>query len=70
MILHRGLNKNSFTGVIPHTIGNLSKLSWLDLSDNKLTGNLPVSTEIESGLDLLVNARHLYVLLLNTSLFF
>ncbi|KAK3031328.1 hypothetical protein RJ639_035234 [Escallonia herrerae] len=53
------LNSNSFIGSIPPSIGYLSKLSWLDLSDNKLSGSIPVSSGTAPGLDMLVNARHL-----------
>ncbi|GFY94369.1 leucine-rich repeat protein kinase family protein [Actinidia rufa] len=52
------LNNNSFSGPIPHSIGNLSKLFRLDLNDNKLSGILPVSSGNLSGLDMLVNTRH------------
>ncbi|PSS21662.1 Leucine-rich repeat receptor-like protein kinase precursor [Actinidia chinensis var. chinensis] len=55
------LNNNSFSGPIPHSIGNLFKLFRLDLNDNKLSGILPVSSGNLSGLDMLVNARHLHL---------
>ncbi|KAE8700516.1 hypothetical protein F3Y22_tig00110556pilonHSYRG00214 [Hibiscus syriacus] len=42
-ITYRSLNSNSFTGSIPRSIGNLSKLYWLDLADNQLDGKIPVS---------------------------
>ena len=61
-ILCRSLNSNSFSGSIPPSIGNLSSLSWLDLTDNKLNGTIPISSGTTTGLDMLVNARHLYVL--------
>ncbi|KAK3031342.1 hypothetical protein RJ639_035248 [Escallonia herrerae] len=56
---NRALNSNSFTGPIPPSIGNLSKLSWLDLSDNKLDGSIPVSSGATPGLDMLLKAKHL-----------
>lgn len=59
--LDRALNSNNFTGEIPATLGNLSKLYWLDLADNQLTGSLPVSTVKDPGLDLLKKAKHLWV---------
>lgn len=60
-VLHRSLNSNSFTGPIPASIGNLRNLDWLDLTSNKLTGSIPVSKESTPGLDMLTNAKHLYV---------
>lgn len=59
------LNSNNFTGSIPPSLGRLSKLYWLDLAENQLTGTLPVSTNTSPGLDLLHNAKHLWA-----SLFF
>lgn len=60
----RSLNSNSFIGEVPASIGNLKHLYWLDLSDNQLTGSIPVSDGSKPGLDLLVNTKHLYVLFL------
>lgn len=58
----RSLNSNGFSGQIPHSIGNLSKLYWLDLADNQLEGPIPVSnSSSSSGLDQLLHAKHLYV---------
>ncbi|PWA55313.1 putative leucine-rich repeat receptor-like protein kinase [Artemisia annua] len=37
---------------IPPTIGNLKNLYWLDLSQNNLTGSLPVSNGTTPGLDI------------------
>ncbi|PWA82410.1 leucine-rich repeat protein kinase family protein [Artemisia annua] len=54
------LNSNGFTGNIPPSIGNLSKLYWLDLADNKLSGSIPVSDGTTPGLDLLVNTKHFH----------
>jgi len=60
-ISRRDLNSNRFTGSIPHSLGNLSKLIVLDLFNNLLDGAIPVSSGNTSGLDMLVNALHLYV---------
>ena len=57
----RSLNSNHFSGQIPPSIGNLSRLLWLDLTDNQLNGPIPISHGITPGLDMLLNARHLYV---------
>ena len=35
------LSSNDFTGTIPVTIGNLTRLALLDISNNALTGTLP-----------------------------
>ncbi|BAF06533.2 Os01g0816600 [Oryza sativa Japonica Group] len=59
MLSCRALNSNKFTGGIPPTLGLLSKLFWLDLSDNQLSGKIPVSSGSNPGLDQLVNAEHL-----------
>jgi hypothetical protein len=40
----------------------MSNLSLLDLTDNKLSGTIPVSDGTLPGLDLLLKAKHLYVL--------
>jgi len=53
------LNSNNFTGKIPPSLGKLSKIYWLDLADNQLTGPIPVSTSTSAGLDLLLKAKHL-----------
>lgn len=60
----RALNSNRFNGNIPHTIGNLSNIIWLDLSDNQLEGTIPTSNDDDNeelGLDKLLKAKHLYV---------
>ena len=58
----RSLNNNSFNGPIPASIGSLSQLYWLDLANNQLEGALPVSNATAPGLDMLINAKHLYVI--------
>lgn len=55
----RSLNSNKFIGQIPPSIGNLAKLYWLDLADNRLTGSIPVSNGSAPGLDMLVGTKHL-----------
>ncbi|KAI9153500.1 hypothetical protein LWI28_012336 [Acer negundo] len=37
------LGGNRFTGAIPHSISNASKLEWLDFSLNFFTGSIPVN---------------------------
>ncbi|GAB2268418.1 hypothetical protein Dimus_003380 [Dionaea muscipula] len=59
-MLCSSLNSNGFSGTIPSSIGNLTKLYWLDLTDNEITGSFPVSNATTHGLDLLVNTKHLY----------
>ncbi|XP_031251473.1 pentatricopeptide repeat-containing protein At3g22470, mitochondrial-like [Pistacia vera] len=44
-ILCRNLNSNSFSGPIPASIGNLTKLVLLDLTDNQLNKTIPVFNE-------------------------
>jgi hypothetical protein len=61
--LCRALNSNKFTGGIPPTLGLLSNLIWLDMSANKLSGQIPVSP----GLNQLVKAKHLWVLKCSTN---
>uniref|UniRef100_A0A2N9HJQ1 non-specific serine/threonine protein kinase n=1 Tax=Fagus sylvatica TaxID=28930 RepID=A0A2N9HJQ1_FAGSY len=53
------LNSNHFSGQVPPSIGNLSNLLWLDLTDNQLDGPIPVSKGSTPGLDMLFNCRHL-----------
>lgn len=60
---YRSLNDNKFSGEIPSSIGKLRKLYWLDIANNQLSGDLPVSSGDTPGLDLLVNTKHLYVYL-------
>jgi hypothetical protein len=55
----RSLNSNKFSGSIPASLGNLSKLYWFDLADNKLTGTLPIFDGTNPGLDNLTNTKHL-----------
>lgn len=61
ILCNRALNSNNLTGEIPHSLGNLSKLYWLDLADNQLSGSIPTSTPNTPGLDLLRKAKHLWV---------
>lgn len=37
------LQNNNISGVIPAELGNLPRLKTVDLSDNKLTGEVPAS---------------------------
>ena len=60
----RSLNSNHFTGQVPASIGYLKNLYWLDLSDNQLSGSIPVSNGTTPGLDLLTKTKHLYVFFL------
>ena len=57
----RALNSNKFIGAIPAALGSLSNIYWLDLADNQLSGQLPVSSGTSPGLDLLTNTKHLQV---------
>uniref|UniRef100_A0A453FT03 LRR receptor-like serine/threonine-protein kinase n=1 Tax=Aegilops tauschii subsp. strangulata TaxID=200361 RepID=A0A453FT03_AEGTS len=50
---------NQFTGRIPPELGLLTNLSWLDLSANQLSGQIPVSRGSDPGLDKLVATKHL-----------
>ncbi|GKV52135.1 hypothetical protein SLEP1_g58727, partial [Rubroshorea leprosula] len=51
----------NLTGQIPPSVGNLTNLSWLDLSDNQLGGSLPVSDGTTPGLDKLVKTLHFHL---------
>ncbi|KAK6915813.1 Serine-threonine/tyrosine-protein kinase, catalytic domain [Dillenia turbinata] len=46
--------------ILTASIGNLVNLYWLDLTNNNLTGNFPVSDGRTPGLDLLVGTKHLF----------
>ncbi|BBH06406.1 Leucine-rich repeat protein kinase family protein [Prunus dulcis] len=61
LVLLRALNSNNFSGAIPPSLGKLSKLYWLDLADNQLTGTIPISTYHSPGLDLLLKAKHFHL---------
>ncbi|MQM21186.1 hypothetical protein Taro_054220 [Colocasia esculenta] len=52
----RSLSSNQFSGQIPPSIGGLSNLYVLDITNNSLTGSIPVSP----GLDRLTNCRHFH----------
>lgn len=58
---YSALNFNNLNGEIPPSLGQLSKLYWLDLSDNRLTGQIPFASSISPapGLNQLKNAKHL-----------
>ncbi|KAL6558219.1 hypothetical protein OROMI_018569 [Orobanche minor] len=47
-------------GEIPPSLGNLSKLYWLDLAENQMGGEIPVSSAFGPGLDQLKKAKHLH----------
>ncbi|XLT42691.1 hypothetical protein HN873_035295, partial [Arachis hypogaea] len=55
------LNSNSFIGRIPHSIGNLSNLYWLDLADNELQRPIPISNGSVPSLDNLHHAKHFHL---------
>lgn len=59
LFVYRALNSNKFSGGIPASLGLLSKLFWLDLADNQLTGPVPISTATTPGLNLLTGTKHL-----------
>lgn len=44
------------TGSLPSSIGELSRLAWLDFSSNKLTGNLPALPATARGASLQSNS--------------
>ena len=62
-IMTRDLNGNDLTGPLPNDLGLLSKLFWLDVAFNRLSGSLPYSSDGQSpdnvGLDNLTSAQHL-----------
>jgi len=56
---YRSLNNKKFQGPIPTSLGGILDLYWLDLGNNLLTGELPVSNGTGPGLDNLTDAKHL-----------
>ena len=57
----RSLNSNKLRGSIPGELGNLSSLIWFDITDNEISGSIPVSDGTNLGLDMLKKCQHLYV---------
>ncbi|GMN33287.1 hypothetical protein TIFTF001_004074 [Ficus carica] len=55
------LNSNHFHGRIPPSIGNLSRVAWLDITDNNIGGAIPVSSGTTPGLDMLLECRHFHL---------
>ncbi|RWW07752.1 hypothetical protein BHE74_00008700, partial [Ensete ventricosum] len=46
-------------GSIPGELGNLSSLVWFDITDNEISGSIPVSNGSNLGLDMLKKCQHL-----------
>ena len=60
-VVQIALPENGLVGTLPPGLGNLSRLSWLDLSFNLLTGRIPAELGNLSDLNLLsLHSNHLY----------
>jgi hypothetical protein len=53
-----GLSGNHFSGGIPDSLGNCSKLQSLDLSSNQFNGSIPEVLSLLQNLTLFLNLSH------------